>query len=109
MFSNMMIRVIVNGDDLQTVVLDVAQKLGMKQFKEIVESSKDDPMTACYIDSSFPALLFFLYKYADSFEQAILANANAGGENVARGALLGVLMGAKHGMVGMPQWTKEGL
>jgi len=66
-------------------------------------------MTACYIDSSFPAMLFFLYKYADSFEAAILANANAGGENVARGALIGVLMGGKHGMAGMPDWTKNGL
>lgn len=35
-------------------------------------------MTACYIDSSFPALLHFAYKYADSPEKAILANANAG-------------------------------
>lgn len=66
-------------------------------------------MTACYIDSSFPAMLWFLYKYAHSFEECILANANAGGENVARGALIGVIMGAKHGMKGMPDWTKNGL
>jgi ADP-ribosylglycohydrolase len=59
-------------------------------------------MVACYIDSSFPALLHFAYKYADSPEQAILANANAGGENVARGSLLGALMGAAHGMQGWP-------
>ena len=51
-------------------------------------------MVACYIDSSFPALLFMAYKYSDSPEKAILANANAGGENVARGALLGALVGA---------------
>lgn len=66
-------------------------------------------MTACYIDSSFPALLFFLYKYADSTEAAILANANAGGENVARGALVGAIMGAQYGMNGFPDWQKEGL
>ena len=35
-------------------------------------------MVACYIDSSFPALMHFAYKYADSPEKAILANANAG-------------------------------
>jgi ADP-ribosyl-[dinitrogen reductase] hydrolase len=46
---------------------------------------------------SFPALLVFAYKYADSFEAAVLANANAGGENVARGSLLGALLGAAHG------------
>jgi ADP-ribosylglycohydrolase len=64
-------------------------------------------MTACYIDSSFPALLHFAYKYADSPEAAILANANAGGENVARGGLLGAILGAGHGE--WPQWTRDGL
>lgn len=106
MFSNMLVRVLVGGEDLQAVVLETAQKIGLRQFKELVESSRDDPMTACYIDSSFPAMLFFLYKYSASFEAAILANANAGGENVARGALVGALMGAKHGLAGMPDWAK---
>ena len=53
-------------------------------------------MAACYIDQSFPALLHFAYKYADNPEQAVLANANAGGENVARGSLIGALLGAAH-------------
>jgi len=75
----------------------------------MVESSNDDPMTACYINSSFPALLHFAYKYAENPEAAILANANAGGENVARGSVLGALMGAAHGMNGLPEWGKSGL
>ena len=62
-------------------------------------------MVACYIESSYPALLFFAYKYANNPEAAILANANAGGENVARGSLLGALLGAQHGMQGFPAWT----
>lgn len=107
-----------------------------------MERSSGDPMVACYIDSSFPALLHFAYKYADSPEQAILANANAGkfskqilislllcramvspvlviinnyllkmhfagGENVARGSLLGALLGAAHGMDKFPAWSYE--
>lgn len=64
-------------------------------------------MVACYISSSFPALLFFAYKYAHSPAEAILANANAGGENVARGALLGALLGAAHGMAAFPEWTHD--
>ena len=59
-------------------------------------------MTACYIDSAFPAALHFAYKYSDSVEAALLANANAGGENVARGAVVGALLGAAHGMAGFP-------
>ena len=64
-------------------------------------------MVACYIDSSFPAMLFIVYKYADSFEKAILANANAGGENVARGALVGALVGAAHGVEKFPKWIHD--
>jgi len=109
LLSDMLVRVMVGGEDLRTVVVDVASKLGLRNFKQMVERSMQDPMTACYIDSSFPAMLFFLYKYADSPEKAILANANAGGENVARGALVGALMGAHHGMSGFPKWTMEGL
>ena len=47
-------------------------------IRDNVERSRGDPMVACYIDSSFPTLLHFAYKYADSPEKAILANANAG-------------------------------
>lgn len=75
-----------------------------------VDSSSGDPMVACYIDSSFAALLFFAAKYADSTEAALLSSANAGGENVARGAALGALLGAAHGYSsGFPDWMKEGL
>ena len=61
-------------------------------------------MAACYIDDSFPAMLFMLYKYADSVEKGILANANAGGENVARGSVFGAILGAAHGTQGWPKW-----
>ena len=49
------------------------------------------------------------YKYADSVERTLLANANAGGENVARGSLLGSLVGAYHGIDGFPKWSVNGL
>lgn len=46
-------------------------------------------MTACYIDSSFTSLLYYAAKYGrDDPEQALLRSTNAGGENVARGALI---------------------
>ena len=63
-----------------------------------------DPMTACYVNSNFPAMLYFAYKYAEDPQEALLANANAGGECVARGALLGAVVGAAHGMEG---WKRK--
>jgi len=57
-----------------------------------------DPMTACYIDSSYPALLHFVWKYGNgSVSNGLLASANAGGENVARGISLGFVLGLLHG------------
>ena len=70
-------------------------RVGKVSLDSYVGGDGSDPMVACYIDSSFPALLHFAYRYADAGPRvALLANANAGGENVARGSVLGALFGA---------------
>uniref|UniRef100_A0A7S3FTU6 ADP-ribosylglycohydrolase n=1 Tax=Strombidium rassoulzadegani TaxID=1082188 RepID=A0A7S3FTU6_9SPIT len=106
LFSDMLVAVL-NGKDLREVCQEAATRLGLGNLEQIVKSSRSDPMVACYIDSSFPALLFIVYKYASDTETAILANANAGGENVARGSLLGALVGAAHGIKQFPQWSHQ--
>ena len=56
------------------------------------------------------ALLFFAYKYGDAgVDKLLLASANAGGENVARGSLLGALAGARFGMDGIPHSLRDDL
>lgn len=65
--------------------------------------------TACYITDSFPSILYLSYKYSDSFEKAVLANTNVGGENCHRGAALGAVMGAAVGESGIPKRFIEGL
>eukprot|EP01039_Chlorochromonas_danica_P007473 gene7473-8263_t len=102
-FADLLVNVL-SGEDLRQA-LDRATQGSIR--KQVAESRGRDPMTACYIDSAYPALLHFAYKYAESPEEAILANANAGGENVARGALLGALLGAAHGVQGFPKWAFE--
>jgi ADP-ribosylglycohydrolase len=85
---------LLQGLDLRTSV----KKAGMAVGVDVAAMSKtEDPMTACYIDSSFIAMLHFAYKYYDDPRKALLAGANAGGENVNRNALLGAVMGAAHG------------
>ena len=50
---------------------------------------------ACYIDGSWPAVLFFAFKYSQSSTfEALSANAMVGGDNCHRGAVLGTIMGA---------------
>jgi len=111
-YSDLLVSVL-NGGDLRESVETTAQQLygPSASMRDIVSRSRgSDPMVACYMNSSFPALLHFAYKYADSVEAAVLACANAGGENVARGSALGALLGAAHGYPnGFPDWAREGL
>lgn len=63
--------------------------------------------TACYIDDSWPAVLYLLAKYLDDPRKALEANTNLGGDNCYRGAVLGGLLGAYHGQKAWPtEWVK---
>jgi ADP-ribosylglycohydrolase len=61
---------------------------------------------ACYIDDAFPAALYLAWKYARDFSGGVLANANVGGDNCHRGAVVGSLLGAANGV---PVRWREGL
>ena len=52
---------------------------------------------ACYIDSSWPVVLYLAYKYAVDPLKGLLQNTNLGGENCHRGAVLGTILGAATG------------
>lgn len=77
---------------------------------EVRRRGGQDPMVACYIGGAFPALLHFLWKYEpEGIEAALLASANAGGENVHRGAVLGSVLGAAVGVNALPHGLLAGL
>ena len=50
--------------------------------------------TGCYPEQSLPVLMYLLHKNKFDFKASVLANANAGGDNVHRGIILGLLAGA---------------
>lgn len=56
-----------------------------------------------------PAVLYFAWKYAASFEEAVVAQVQVGGDNTGRGAILGAVMGAAYGKAGIPRRLLEGL
>lgn len=102
-YSDLLKAVLLKEKGFKEALIEAANKIGFDVKKEVERSKgKNDPMTACYIDSSFPVLLFYAFKYAESPEQMVLASANGGGENVARGALIGALAGAEHGISKFP-------
>lgn len=65
--------------------------------------------TACYIDDSWPAVLYLLAKYLEEPRRALEVNTNLGGDNCHRGAVLGGLLGAYHGSGSWPEAWKSGL
>jgi len=68
---------VLNGTPLREAI-DQHDPQG--SVRRAAQSASPDPMVACYIDSAYPAMLVFAYRYADSLEGGILASANAGGE-----------------------------
>ena len=78
-----------------------------KDPDEVVIGRRVSP--ACYIAEAFPASLYLAWKYADDFESGITANANVGGDNCHRGAVIGALIGGAVGVSKMPQRYVDGI
>lgn len=82
-------------------------------LSSIINSATDENMittrfaTACYPEHGLPLILYFLYKNSFEFKSSLFDNANAGGDNVHRGMILGLLVGATAD--GIPQDLKSGL
>lgn len=64
---------------------------------------------ACYIDQSFPSVLYLATRYHDDVESALIANTNVGGDNCHRGAVLGAILGASLGVSAIPPRWISGL
>jgi ADP-ribosylglycohydrolase len=65
--------------------------------------------TACYVEDSIPAVVYLALKYHDDPENALIVNTNLGGDNAARGAVLGALLGASDGIERFPHRWIDGL
>ena len=65
--------------------------------------------TVCYVEESWPAVLYLLAKYLEQPARALEVNTNLGGDNCYRGAVLGALLGAFHGEDAWPLAWRHGL
>lgn len=91
-----------------TPASEAARNVAVQMYGAAPNPSSRDPVVACYIDNNFQSMLHFLVKYKD-FREGVLANANAGGENVHRGLVLGAILGAEAGASNIPKDLKSGL
>jgi ADP-ribosylglycohydrolase len=107
---------VLNGDSFKAAILEEIEKqhnplVGHPFMKWLGEP--DDWVigprfsTACYVEHSVPAVVYLALKYHDDPENALIVNTNLGGDNAARGAVLGALLGAAHGVDRFPhRWIK---
>jgi hypothetical protein len=85
-----------------------------KQLIRRLPSSRGggDEMSARYLEQSLPPLVDMVAKYTPPQSQvwdALLHNANIGGENVHRESVLGAILGARAGVDQLPKHMKRGL
>lgn len=66
--------------------------LWSREADDVVIGRRVSP--ACYIADAFPASLYLAWKYAGDFSAGVFANAQVGGDNCHRGAVVGSLLGA---------------
>ncbi|KAL3801038.1 hypothetical protein HJC23_002331 [Cyclotella cryptica] len=99
-----------SGNEMEKPLVEVARQLGLRN----PQPTGRDQMTACYLAQSLPPTLDMISKYTQQSSgttcwKALLANANVGGENVHRGAVLGAILGARAGDEQLPAEMKDGL
>ncbi len=63
----------------------------------------------CVLGFMMPAASFLIHRYPNDFEMAVLTAVNAGGNNMARAALVGGFSGALVGLKGIPERFITGL
>ena len=100
------------GADLRDAIPGIAGELVSEKKLRRWQDKTDEEVVgkilspACYIQDAFPAALYLAWKYAKDFSGGIIANANLGGDNCHRGAVVGSLLGAANGV---PQRWVDGL
>lgn len=87
-------------ENAKNYIAQIAKKsVGLDLEKLVQKNLSDNEVVggvfskACYIDDSWPSLLYLAYKYCETPKHALLTNTNLGGENCHRGSVLGVIVG----------------
>ncbi len=117
LFADLLLTVL-SGRPLKDAILSEIETQGSPLMGHPFKKWLDEPddwiigpklSTACYVEHSVPAVLYLALKYHNDPEKALVVNTNLGGDNVYRGAVLGALLGAQHGIAGFPPRWVNGL
>lgn len=105
--------------DTETLVCKTASSVGfpVEELLKRVRRNQNSDLDviggllspACYVDQSFPSVLYLAARYSNDFEGALVGNTNVGGDNCHRGAVLGCVLGAALGFEAIPKRWINGL
>lgn len=70
------------------------------------EKAVEELGQSCPLEKALPAVFAILLRHGDNLETALIENVMAGGDSAARGLVLGMILGAAHGLRAVPErWT----
>jgi len=108
----------LDGIPLKTAILEEIETQHNPLLGHPFKKWIDDPddwvigprlSTACYVEDAVPAVVYLGLKYHDDPAKALIVNTNLGGDNAARGSVLGALLGASGGIERFPRSWVAGL
>lgn len=94
------------------VALEVAAAIGAEEPVRAAVAAASNAPPADYVSQQGWVLIalqnaFYQLLHADGFEQALIATVNAGGDTDTNGCIAGALLGAVHGVAGIPpRWSE---
>jgi ADP-ribosylglycohydrolase len=104
---------LMHGANLLDTLNETAPEWALKKADSVLSENAVDAIgklgPACSISSALPAVLYLAIKHGSDTEAALIENAMAGGDNCARGLVLGILLGATNGMASIPNHWVENL
>jgi ADP-ribosylglycohydrolase len=104
---------LMRGASLLDTLNETAPEWALKKANSVLSENAVDAIgklgLACSISSALPSVLYLALKHEDDIETAFIENAMAGGDNCARGLVLGMLLGAANGMASIPNYWVENL
>lgn len=92
------------GEELRGVMLDEAADWISRAKTSDWDRYPDEVVVgrvlspACYIPDAFPAALFLAWRHASDFRRGVCSNAQVGGDNCHRGAVVGSLLACSAGI-----------
>ena len=103
---------LIHGANLVDTLNETAPAWALQKANAVVSENAVDAIgklgPACSISSALPSVLCLALKHGDDIETAFIENAMAGGDNCARGLVLGMLLGATNGISSIPErWVDE--